>query len=767
MEPRRRLRNVLYGVLLIAAAVLWIVGLLLFSQVTENSDDFARWTNWIFLINAVGIAVLATLIAGNLIRLIRDYRRQVPGSRLETRVVILLVVLAIAPLVVVYSFSVEFINRGIDEWFNVDVEQGLGDALELSQAALDLETRDSVAALEAMARVLSSSEARADLATEVGRLQRERGAEELTIFGPNNQIVATSAEDPEAAVPPPPSEEMLLRFRQAQGDSNLAGGGVARQPSDDIVLTQRSGGPYFNLEPTADGRFQITTAIALSSQLETGEQQILRAVFPVPLRFSELASSVEGSYNQITGLDFQRTALKYGFTLTLSLVLLIALLASVYGAFYSARRLIGPIQQLMQGTRAVARGDLDTRLTAPAHDEIGFLVKSFNDMTQRLARARQEAKTSEQLVESERQKLAVILARLSTGVVSLEPDMRIRTANGAASAIFGADLESHIGESLEELSETRPQLAQFLTVARAHTERHETEWSEQFVLRGDARRRVLMCTCTELPAEKDSAGGFVVVFDDITDLLQAQRNAAWGEVARRLAHEIKNPLTPIQLSAERLRRRYLDADSKELDLLDRSTHTIIQQVEAMKDMVNAFSEYARAPAMEPSVVDINELIAEVAELYRHQETAVAIELASEPELPRIEVDIGRMRQVLHNLMRNALEATENREGARVNIATRYIAAAGREFVEIQVTDNGSGFSADIIDQAFEPYVTSKAKGTGLGLAIVKKLIEEHGGQIRAGNGEHGGARIVILLPASMASGAVRIAGGNEQRRELA
>ncbi len=751
--------------LLVSAALLWIVGLLLFSQVTENSDDFARWTNWIFLINAVGIAVLATLIAGNLIRLIRDHRRQVPGSRLETRVVTLLVVLAIAPLVVVYGFSVEFINRGIDEWFNVDVEQGLGNALELSQTALDLETRDSVAALEAMARELDSLEARADLATEVGRLQRERGARELTIFGPNNQIIATSAEDPEAAVPPQPSEEMLLRFRQAQIDSNR--GGVARQPSDDIVLTQRSDEPYVNVEPTADGRIQITTAIALSPQLRTGETQILRAVFPVPVRFSELANSVEGSFNQFTGLDFQRTALKYGFTLTLSLVLLIALLASVYGAFYSARRLIGPIQQLMQGTQAVARGDLDTRLTAPAHDEIGFLVNSFNDMTQRLARARQEAKTSEQLVESERQKLAVILARLSTGVVSLEPDMRIRTANGASSAIFGADLESHIGESLEELSETRPQLAQFLTVARAHTERHETEWREQIVLRGDARRRVLMCTCTELPAEENAPGGFVMVFDDITDLLQAQRSAAWGEVARRLAHEIKNPLTPIQLSAERLRRRYLDADSKELELLDRSTYTIIQQVEAMKDMVNAFSEYARAPVMEPSVVDINELIAEVAELYRHQETAVAIELASDGALPRIEVDIGRMRQVLHNLMRNALEATESRDGACVNIATRYVEADAREFVEILVTDNGPGFSPDIIDQAFEPYVTSKPKGTGLGLAIVKKLIEEHGGRIRAGNDEHGGARIVILLPASLASGAVQVAGGNEQRRELA
>ncbi|WP_428100315.1 ATP-binding protein [Candidatus Rariloculus sp.] len=765
MEPLRRIRNLLYGVLLIAATLLWIVGLLLFSQVTENSDDFARYTNWIFLINSVGIAVLVTLIAGNLIRLIRDHRRQIPGSRLETRVVSLLVILAITPLVVVYSFSVEFINRGIDEWFNVDVERGLGNALELSQTALDLQTRDSVAALEAMARVLNTQDGRVDIASEIGRLQRESGARELTIFGPNNQIIATSAEDPEAAVPPPPSEEILLQFRQAPVDASRVGGAASRQPSDDIFLTPRPGETYVNFEPTADGRYQIMTAVALSPQLETGELQILRAIFPVQPRFSDLANSVEASYNQIAGLDFQRTALKYSFTLTLSLVLLIALLASVYGAFFFARRLIVPIQQLMQGTRAVARGDLDTRLPSPAHDEIGFLVNSFNDMTRRLAGARQEARTSEQLVESERQKLAVILARLTTGVVSLEPDMRIRTANGAASAILGMDLESHIGESLVELSETRPLLAQFLTVVGAHSARHETEWREQIVLRGDAGRRVLMCACTELPPEENNPGGIVVVFDDITALLQAQRDAAWGEVARRLAHEIKNPLTPIRLSAERMRRRYLESDSKELELLDRSTHTIIQQVEAMKDMVNAFSEYARAPGMELSRIDLNELIGEVTELYRHEENAAAVKITPDRNLPRIEADIGRMRQVFHNLMRNAFEATEHQKDARVDILTRYFAADSRELVEIVVADNGPGFSAEIIDQAFEPYVTSKAKGTGLGLAIVKKLIEEHGGQIRAGNDERGGAHISILIPISGGDGAALMDASNENRRE--
>jgi nitrogen fixation/metabolism regulation signal transduction histidine kinase len=255
-----------------------------------------------------------------------------------------------------------------------------------------------------------------------------------------------------------------------------------------------------------------------------------------------------------------------------------------------------------------------------------------------------------------------------------------------------------------------------------------------------------MCACSELPLQDGDARGYVVVFDEITALLQAQRDAAWGEVARRLAHEIKNPLTPIQLSAERLRRRYLDSNSTDLELLDRATHTIILQVDAMKEMVNAFSQYAKAPAIEFAPTDLNGLIVEVIELYRHQEHPVTIEIDPAHDLPPLPLDAGRMRQVLHNLMRNSIEAIEGIEGGRIRIETRL--AENREYAEICVSDNGPGFADDIMDQAFYPYVTSKPKGTGLGLAIVKKLVEEHGGQIRAGNSKRGGAEISILIPLS-------------------
>jgi PAS domain S-box-containing protein len=421
----------------------------------------------------------------------------------------------------------------------------------------------------------------------------------------------------------------------------------------------------------------------------------------------------------------------------------------------------------MQGTRAVARGDFGMRVPIPARDEIGFLVNSFNDMTLRLAQASEAARSSSEQVERERRKLEVILARLSTGVVSLEADLRIRTANHAAGTILGLDLEACVGQSLVVLAAGRPLLAQFLTVTGSHFARGDREWREQLVLRGEGGRRVLMCACTELPSDTDSPTGHVIVFDDITALLQAQRDAAWGEVARRLAHEIKNPLTPIQLSAERLRRKYLKREGAESDLLDRATHTIIQQVEAMKQMVNAFSEYARTPRMDVTSFDVNQLIREVSELYAHQERPISINLLLSPSLPPIEADAGRLRQVLHNLLRNAIEAMEHQEAPRVDIATRRAEIGSHELIEITVADNGPGFLADIVHQAFDPYVTSKPKGTGLGLAIVKKLIEEHGGQISARNRAQGGAEISILMPISAETSVETIQRRSDPRRERA
>src|SRR5688572_4500082 len=740
MAIAKRIRSAFLTLLAVAGILLWLIALLSFTRVTDNTDDFAQRQTWILLINSVGITALLVLIVNNLWQLVRDYRRHVPGSRLRARMVSVLVMVAITPLVGVYIFSVEFINRGIDNWLNVDIEKGLGDALELGQTVLGLQTRARLEEVQGFARGLPNVEG-AELARKVNALRASSEALEVIVYG-NNQILAI------ASVDLAPS--------------------AASYPSDDEVLLQlRQHGQYVSVEPYANGEYRVIAATAIRSPLTNEVLGFVQATFPMEQRLTMLANGLQDAYGQVGELNFLRSALKTSFTLTLSLVLLISLLGSVYGAFYFSRRLVTPIQQLMQGTRAVARGDFATRVPTPARDEIGFLVHSFNDMTQRLARASEDARQSQQQVERERRKLEVILARLSTGVVSLEPDLRIRTANHAASAILGVNLETHVGESIVTLAEREPLLGQFVGVAQGHLQRGDREWREQIMLRAEGGRRVLMCACTELPGESDSPTGYAIVFDDITALLQAQRDAAWGEVARRLAHEIKNPLTPIQLSAERLRRKYLKPDSGDAELLDRATHTIIQQVEAMKQMVNAFSEYARTPHMEVTGFDINALIRELCDLYAHQEKPLAIKLALANDLPPIEADAGRLRQVLHNLLRNALEAMEHQDEARVEVSTRRAVGAEADFVEIKVADNGPGFLRDIVHQAFEPYVTSKPKGTGLGLAIVKKLVEEHGGEIKARNREQGGAEISILIPMSFDAGGQSLSRRHDHRRERA
>jgi len=449
--------------------------------------------------------------------------------------------------------------------------------------------------------------------------------------------------------------------------------------------------------------------------------------------------------------------------LILSFVVLMSLIAAVYGAFSAAQRLVQPVQDLIAGTRAVAKGNYDTKLPLPGRDELGFLVTSFNDMTKRLGRAREDARRSQQEVEAERAGLAVILARLSTGVVSLEPDLTVRTANQAASAILGVDLEAKVGACFDEAISDNALFTQFLASVKQRLSNANLDWREQIELISESGKRVLMCACTALPNERGGTSGMVLVFDDITTLLQAQRDAAWGEVARRLAHEIKNPLTPIQLSAERMRRKLLAGmNPQDAQILERATHTIVAQVDAMKQMVNAFSEYARAPDMQFSQFDLNQLVTEVVELYRVQDSATELKLALDPHMPNISADRGRIRQILNNLVTNSLEALEGKAGARIAIETQVAEDGAKQVAVIMVADNGPGFQRDLVGTVFDPYVTSKPKGTGLGLAIVKKIVEEHGGRIEADNQRAGGARVRILLP--LGEGA-RFVVGREPRKD--
>ena len=723
-------RRVVVAVLAAVGIALWIAAAWLMAQSVQNSAQFSQLHVWILLVNAAALLVLAVLIGGRIVRLVRDWRERTIGSRLEARMVWMFGFLAMAPLIVLFYFSVEFIDRGIDSWFHVEVREGLSDALSLSRAALDLRVRENLATAQEMVADLESQRGLSQIETirAVSALRQKHGAVEVTMLGANSRIIATSSERSVDSLPSRPNDEIAWQVRQSRA--------------------------YANLEPIAGGGYEIRTVAAIRPSRPGGESRILQAIFPVEGRLSELADTVETAYQQYAEKARLREPLKTSFRLTLTMVLLVSTFGALYGAFWAARRLVQPVQALVRGTRAVAQGDFNTRLPLTSHDELGMLVHSFNDMTRRLARAREEARRSQFAVEVERTNLAVILARLSTGVISLQPDLTIRTLNQAAASILGADLDRVVGKPLAEAAEGAPLFVQFVEAVGAHLTEGEAEWREQITLRADSSRRALMCACTTLPGDAEETGGpggYVIVFDDITALLQAQRDAAWGEVARRLAHEIKNPLTPIRLSAERLRHKLLASmNESDAQVLERATHTIVQQVEAMKEMVNAFSEYARTPSMDLARFDLNQLVLEVTDLYRAHDAQRRLKVSLDTQLGEVEADRGRVRQVLHNLITNAFEASEGRDDAVVSVATqsatRLMGGVPQPVAQIVIEDNGPGFAPEILGRMFDPYVTTKPKGTGLGLAIVKKIIEEHGGRIEAENRTSGGARLRVELP---------------------
>jgi nitrogen fixation/metabolism regulation signal transduction histidine kinase len=747
-----------------AQGLLWATvgasAVLLLAKNVQNSSDFGRLQLWILLLNVIAVIGLTVLIARKIWQLVSDYRANVPGSRLTARTVSTFGALVIAPLLIVYLFSLDFLNRGIDSWFRIEVKQGLNDALLLSRAAIDVRMREYGRRTEDFAASLAATPRE----QQVLRLNEElhgTDASEIVLFDSEQHVLAFSSDNSGEMAPSPPPGEVQRQVSQHR--------------------------PYFGIDPQVGGQYQIRVAAPLSENRDSGDHRYVYAVYEVPQQLAKLSEAVQQTYSQYGDLALLREPLKNSFRLTLTLVLLLAMLAAIYGAISSAQRLIRPVQDLIAGTRAVGKGDFATRLTLPSRDELGYLVHSFNDMTKRLRRAREEAWRSQEAVERERGRLAIILARLSTGVLAVDRELTVRIANEAAGQIMGLDLTQATGSSLSQLATGKERFSQFVAALVVRFAAGREEWREQIDLDGGSDRRVLMCACTPLGVEgvEGTERGYVIVFDDITALLQAQRDAAWGEVARRLAHEIKNPLTPIQLSAERMARKFLASMGKDdAELLQRSTDTIVQQVETMKQMVNAFSEYARAPDMKVTGFSLNDLVTEVVELYRSPDSQVQIRLDLDPQLGIIEADRGRVRQILNNLLVNALEALEGYDlrektgdksttatGTRgiVDISTR-LRAQSAEWAHgvVTVCDNGPGFPRELIGRVFDPYVTSKPKGTGLGLAIVKKIVEEHGGRIDAENRPEGGASVRVTLPlrdSTRAASSQRVHGGRPALRK--
>ncbi|WP_018227565.1 sensor histidine kinase [Methyloversatilis universalis] len=693
---------------IIATTAISGVLLLLLSLASENTQLFARNYPLLLGLNITVAVGLIGLVAWLVTQLLREHRAAVFGSRLKLRLFAAFAALAVAPGALIYVLSVNFVSRSVDSWFNVRIEAALEGGLNLGRNTLDYVSADLLEKARAMARELADTplirrDARMDL------LREQAGAASATLFSSAGRVLSTSSAATRL-VPPLPSPSQLRQARQGAG--------------------------FATVDPDSGDGLTVRALVFVGSASLASDAPVLQLTQPLPASLAQNAEAVQSAYRDYEELSLARAGLKRIFALTLTLALLLALLSALAVAFVISRRMSAPLSILARGTDAVMQGDFSPIPAVASRDELGTLTQSFRRMTQQLEDARAQAERSRAETEAARTYLEGVLGNLSAGVLAFSPSTKLRAANQGAMAILADTLDGWETLTLSQWPR-HPELRD--TIVAAIDEGQES-WSRQIDIPDPfGPAKTLLIRGSQLPAA--GGGGFVVVFDDITQLISAQRSAAWGEVARRLAHEIKNPLTPIQLSAERLQFKLsdrLDADGQKL--LARATTTIVDQVEAMKNMVNAFRDYARLPSPALAPLDLNHLVDEVLGLYETSAARIERQLAS--DLPDVAGDAGQLRQVIHNLLQNAQDALAEADTPCIQIQTRR--RGGR--AELSVRDNGSGFPPQVLARAFEPYVTSKARGTGLGLAIVKKIVDEHEGRIEIENVAPHGAEIRISLP---------------------
>ncbi len=685
-----------------------LAGVLLFLLATAsaNTSLFAAHYSLLLGLNAVLAVALLALVGYQLASLRRRLKGRVFGSRLTLRFLVLFATMAVVPGVLVYTVSVQFLSKSIESWFDVSVDSALEGGIKLGQAAVD----QMLAELNVKARAMASELAdRSDSQQVVAlnRLRQQAGVEDAVVVAANGRLVASASDSLTQLVPELPSS---LQLRQARSNRGVT------------AIDALPGKPL-----------GLRAIVPISASTISDGTRYLQLRQPVPESLARSAESVEAVYSDYRKLSLSRQGLKRSYIVTLTLALLMALFSAVALAFIISDRLSAPLSDLAQATQAVARGDFSKRMPVTSRDELGVLLESFNSMTRQLDEARQVVESNRLQLETAKARLENILANLSAGVLVFDPELRLSIFNHGAAAILGGELGALTGKALDAWEGFE---AFAMPVRDAFAAPGGRSWQLELVLPGSGK--TLLARGTPLPS------GYVLVFDDVTQLIQAQRATAWAEVARRLAHEIKNPLTPIQLSAERLEMKLAPKlGPEDSETLKRGAQTIVNQVAALKAMVDDFRDYARLPAPVLAGLDLNALVAEVLTMY--ETASVSIRRKLTPGLPQVLADSSQIRQVLHNLVQNAQDAlgAARTPASAIEVRTE---AVGSNRVRLVVSDNGSGFPEELMARIFEPYVTTKSRGTGLGLAIVKKIVDEHHGEIAIDNRPRQGATVSIVLP---------------------
>ncbi len=695
--------------------------LYLLASAGANTEFFERHYRWLIVSITIFLLLLIGVVGFLLGRLRHRLKTGEFGSKLALRLLMVFSLMAILPGVLIYSISVQFLEKSIESWFDVKVDRALEGGLTLGQTVLDnlleeLQKKAQVAALDL-------AEPASFPLTVLNQLLIQSQIQEATLFNQEGKVIAFTSLDDAVLFPEIPNTEAMRHIRMQKN--------------------------YSAVETLADNTLYLRVLVPVNVLSAEEDIRVLQVLQRVPPSIARNAEIVQAGFSDYQELMLSRQGLTRLYSATLTLALLLALFSALACAFLISEKLSAPLGLLAEGTRAVAQGDFSRRHQVHSTDEFGILTESFNLMTEQLAAARTIAQQHQQEVENARTYLENILANLSSGVIVFDKALRIRAVNQSAEQILQIPLISFEGLTVEECAEQESGLRLLAAEIRGGFDSEEAgEWQRQVLHFTADKEQVLLLRGSRLP--QASGGGGVVVFDDITSLLQVQRTVAWGEVARRLAHEIKNPLTPIQLSAERLQHKLVSKlDEPDAKILKRSTETIVSQVEALKRMVNEFREYARVPELELCQVDVNRLVREVLALYQMSDNTenespqppITLELTG--EISPVRGDPARLRQVIHNLLQNAQDALTGMEDARITVQTRSVSNG----IELSVIDNGKGFPEQVRAHAFEPYVTTKPRGTGLGLPIVKKIVDEHSGTIKIQNIQPHGAQISITLPA--------------------
>lgn len=744
-----------------------ISGILLFllASAAENSDFFDRHYPLLLGLNLLMAGALLVLVLVLLTRLYRRYRAGKFGSRLMTRLVVLFALIGILPGTVIYLVSVQFVSRSIESWFDVRVESALEASINLSRTALDSSLLDLKARANSMALELSDLP-EDEQSTQLSRIRDPGQAQEALIVTASGRIIASVGGTLATLVPDLPTTTMLYQARVTRAYAAIEGGRDSIDSGGDSAFAgmNDNGSSSYGAAPL---RLRVVALIPSTSRSLSlqNEARFLQLVQTVPPQLAANAEASREAYSEYQERSLARAGLRKIYLVTLTLTLLLAIFGALGAAFVIASSLARPLLVLAEGTKAVAEGNLSPRPIVATSDELGTLTQSFNVMTRQLSDARAAVEKNRAELENAKAYLESVLANMSAGVMVLDEHFRLVTCNDSVERILQQGFEPHIGKPLAGIDG----LQNFgSSIVKAFSERsaqsaggdggeRDFHWQQQIDIprkAGDAENDItLLARGSLLPV--DGGIGHVVVFDDITDVISAQRSLAWGEVARRLAHEIKNPLTPIQLSAERMQMKLENKLAPpDAAILNKAANTIVNQVAAMKQMVDDFRDYARTPPAMLQTLDLNSLVEEILGLYLTGDDRDIIHPRLAPGLPLVMGDPTQLRQVIHNLLQNAQDAVheqEHEEAPCIELITEAVHYQNPHnetcvAVRLSIIDNGPGFSPKILARAFEPYVTSKTRGTGLGLAMVKKIIEEHGGRIDVQNRTHArGAKVSVLL----------------------